>query len=511
MIHFKNRRINLLVTPNHRMFIFNTSKKHRKLLVESAQKSSQRSIFFMPEVRWFGKEEEQFDISGYGKVNTKDLMYILGIFIGDGFVAYQEKQIKTKTGLPREEYLKKSNEEITGRFKEIEKCGNHISISHGYRIFFDIPENDRCRKKVEAALSRLGIKYHCHKGKAGTHLYFTSKIFIKIFTQCGHGAHNKHIPPWALGYSSKYLKYLWDGLMDSDVSQGIIYHTVSEKLVSDICELGIKLNFKPNIHKRHSISFLSGRKIEGNAYCISFGKSSKSISRHRIKTVEYSGDVWCLKLKENKNFIVEREGKLDFCGNTDEVYGDIERGSFTEDSPIKPNSPYAASKAAADLLIKAYVRTYSFPAIIIRPCNNYGPWQYPEKLIPVIINRALQNQKVPVYAKGLNVREWLYVSDCAEAILLLLKKAKTGEVYNVGSGHRQKNIDVVKQILKILDKPVTQIEFVKDRLGHDWRYALDSSKVRKLGWKPKTSFSSGLENTVTWNISNRKWLMGKTK
>ena len=195
--------------------------------------------------------------------------------------------------------------------------------------------------------------------------------------------------------------------------------------------------------------------------------------------------------------------------STDECYGEIKKGKFTEDSPLKPNSPYAASKAAADLLIKAYIRTYNFPAIIIRPCNNYGPWQYPEKLIPVIINNAMQNKKVPVYANGLNVREWLYVSDCAEAILFLLKKAKTGEIYNIGSGHQEKNIDVVKRILKILGKPISLIEFVKDRPGHDFRYALDTSKIRKLGWRPKASFSSGIKMTVDWNIANRKWLTNK--
>jgi dTDP-glucose 4,6-dehydratase len=196
--------------------------------------------------------------------------------------------------------------------------------------------------------------------------------------------------------------------------------------------------------------------------------------------------------------------------STDEVYGDIEKGKFREDSPLKPNSPYAASKAAADLLIRSYVRTYDFPAIIIRPCNNYGPWQYPEKLIPVIVNNAVQNKKVPVYARGLNVREWLYVSDCAEAILFLLNKAKIGEIYNIGSGHWENNIDVVKRILKILDKSVSMIEFVKDRLGHDWRYALNSAKVKKLGWKPKVSFDFGLKMTVEWDIVNRKWLKAKS-
>ncbi len=197
--------------------------------------------------------------------------------------------------------------------------------------------------------------------------------------------------------------------------------------------------------------------------------------------------------------------------STDEVYGDIERGKFREDSPLKPNSPYAASKAAADLLIRSYVRTYNFPAIIIRPCNNYGPWQYPEKLIPVVINNAMHNRRVPVYANGLNVREWLYVSDCAQAILFLLKKGNVGETYNIGSGHQEENISVVKQVLGILDKPVTLIEFVGDRLGHDWRYALESSKANRLGWKPKVRFSCGLKSTVAWNVVNRGWLASKSK
>lgn len=195
--------------------------------------------------------------------------------------------------------------------------------------------------------------------------------------------------------------------------------------------------------------------------------------------------------------------------SSDEIYGDIEKGKFREDSPLRPNSPYAASKAAADLLIKSYVRTYSFPAIIIRPCNNYGPWQYPEKLIPVVICKALNNNKVPVYAKGLNMREWLYVEDCVRGILIIMKDGRIGEIYNLGSGQEKKNIGVVKAILDILKKPQSLIQLVKDRPGHDWRYALSSSKVRNLGWSPKVSFAWGIEKTVVWNIVNRKWLMDK--
>lgn len=192
--------------------------------------------------------------------------------------------------------------------------------------------------------------------------------------------------------------------------------------------------------------------------------------------------------------------------STDEVYGDIEKGKFSEDSPIRPSSPYAAAKAAADLLIMSYMRTFGFPAIIIRPSNNYGPWQYPEKLIPVTIRNILDNKKTPVYAKGGNVREWLFVSDCAEAIFLVLKKGKLGEIYNVGSGQEFRNIDVVKKIIKFLGKKDDLIEFVKDRLGHDIRYSLNSRKIKSsLRWHAKENFSDGLIKTIAWYAYHKAW------
>ena len=192
--------------------------------------------------------------------------------------------------------------------------------------------------------------------------------------------------------------------------------------------------------------------------------------------------------------------------STDEVYGEIRQGRFSEDSLLRSNSPYAASKAAADLLIKSYIRTYNFPAIIIRPSNNYGPWQYPEKFIPVIIYKALKNKKVPVYAQGLNVREWLYVKDCIEGILKILNKGKLGEIYNLGSRERKRNIDVAKKVLHILGKPENLIQFVKDRPGNDYRYSLNSSKISKLDWKPRTDFETGIRKTVSWYKQNLDWL-----
>ncbi len=198
--------------------------------------------------------------------------------------------------------------------------------------------------------------------------------------------------------------------------------------------------------------------------------------------------------------------------SSDEVYGQIAKGKFSEDSPLNPSSPYAASKAAADLLIKACIRTYNFPAIIIRPCNNYGPWQYPEKLIPLAVLKILRQQKVPLYARGKNIREWLYVDDCAKGIMKILEKGKIGQIYNLGSNEEKQNIDVVKSILKILRAPEKRIEFVKDRPGHDLRYSLDSRKTcGEIGWNPEIKFEEGIEFTVRWSLEHKNWLFSKHK
>ncbi len=196
--------------------------------------------------------------------------------------------------------------------------------------------------------------------------------------------------------------------------------------------------------------------------------------------------------------------------STDEVYGDIEKGEFFEDFPLVPSSPYSASKAAADLLIKSYIRTYNFPAIIVRPSNNYGPWQYPEKLIPRAILTVLKGGKIPVYAKGKNVREWLYVEDCARGILKIMESGRMGEVYNIGSGQEKENIYIVKTLLKAMKADSDGFEFVRDRPGHDIRYKLNSDKLKKeVNWESKVKIDDGLKLTVNWCVKNRRWLEGK--
>ena len=196
--------------------------------------------------------------------------------------------------------------------------------------------------------------------------------------------------------------------------------------------------------------------------------------------------------------------------STDEVYGDLPLDRpdlfFTEDTPIHTSSPYSSSKASADLLVMAYNRTYGLPTTISRCSNNYGPYQFPEKLIPLMIMNALDDKKLPVYGDGLNIRDWLYVEDHCKAIDLILQNGRIGEVYNIGGHNEMKNIDIVKLILKYLDKPESLITFVTDRKGHDRRYAIDPAKIHKeLGWLPETMFADGIKETIQWYLDNKSW------
>ena len=191
--------------------------------------------------------------------------------------------------------------------------------------------------------------------------------------------------------------------------------------------------------------------------------------------------------------------------STDEVYGSTEKGSFNENSLLEPNSPYSASKAGADMIVRAYNKTFGVPTLITRSSNNYGPCQHTEKFIPLFITNLLQNKKVPLYGDGLNVRDWLFVMDNCEAIDTVFHKGIIGEIYNIGGDCEKKNIDVVKNILKLTNKGEEFIEYVKDRLAHDRRYSLDSSKIKELGWKQSTDFNQGLKQTVEWYKNNEQW------
>lgn len=191
--------------------------------------------------------------------------------------------------------------------------------------------------------------------------------------------------------------------------------------------------------------------------------------------------------------------------STDEVYGSILKGSFKEDAPLNPSSPYSASKAGGDRLAYSYFITFHLPVIIIRPSNNFGPYQYPEKFIPLFITNAIEGKELPLYGDGKNIRDWFYVEECCDAIYFILKKGIKGEVYNIAGNCEQKNISVAKMILKELNKPESLIKYVKDRPGHDRRYALNITKIKRLGWQPSNNFKSYLKNTIKWYMNNEWW------
>lgn len=191
--------------------------------------------------------------------------------------------------------------------------------------------------------------------------------------------------------------------------------------------------------------------------------------------------------------------------STDEVFGEIEEGKFTEESPIQPRSPYSAAKAAGDLLVASYYNTYQLPVITTHCCNNFGPYQYPEKLISLAITNLLEGKNVPVYGDGLQVREWIYVRDHSKAIDFILKYGELGETYSFGSGVEKPNIETIRTIIKEVGETEDRIEYVTDRPGHDRRYSIDSSKIRSLGWQPEYDFESAIKETIQWYIKNKPW------
>ncbi|MEI6285467.1 MAG: dTDP-glucose 4,6-dehydratase [Bacillota bacterium] len=264
--------------------------------------------------------------------------------------------------------------------------------------------------------------------------------------------------------------------------------------------------YKVDISDRAAIAEIFAKEqIGADDYCVNFAAEShvdRSIENPEIFiTTNITGTQVMLDA-------CKRSGIRKYLQvSTDEVYGSLgATGFFTEETPLQPNSPYSASKTGADCMVRAYFETFGLPVNITRCSNNYGPYHFPEKLIPLIISNALEDKDLPVYGDGLQIRDWLHVTDHCEAIDCVLHNAKVGEVYNIGGNNEMANIDIVKLILIALGKPESLIKYVKDRLGHDRRYAIDAGKIKRdLGWEPKYTFEQGIKETIQWYLDNRKW------
>lgn len=510
MINMRSTRVNFKVTPNHRM-LFETNRAGR-LLFREARKLA--SVNILPKGKWKGRY----------KLNS-NFMYLLGVFIGNGIVVYHDKILANKSGYSKAEYLHAGRDKVTGLFITPIIIGNPQNrTSYSYRIFLDVPVKDKGRQRLEETLTELNINWRVHSGKAGEHIYFSLKKLGDIFMDCGRGALNKTIPDWILDADQESLRALFDGLIDAyghwvsgrGNSQNARFYTSSLRLVENFAELCIKLGFIPHVSKRESKeNYFEGRLIKGkNSYIVTVSTVNRSIRTekklHQISLTQCKGKIWCVKVPENNNFLVEREGVFAFCGNTDEVFGSLEleeKSKFSERTLYDPRSPYSASKAGSDHLARAYHYTYGLPVTITNCSNNFGPYQFPEKFISLAITNLMEDKKVPIYGDGLNIRDWLYVEDHCRAIDLVLAEGKVGETYLVGGmSELISNIEIVRKILRLMGKDESHIEFVKDRPGHDRKYNVDWSKINKeLGWEPKYSFSAYLEKTVEWYKEHKDW------
>ncbi|KPJ69775.1 hypothetical protein AMJ44_02375 [candidate division WOR-1 bacterium DG_54_3] len=481
------------VTPNHSIydcdFNLTTPLKNPEILG-------------MRNINHISKKKKYLNYSGD---KLKALLRLLGGYISEGWTSYNQKN-----------------------------GSHHFGIANA---------NKQWILNLKEDLKLLGYNPNITKTKGNLYqLIISNKGFFNfVRKEAGFGSHGKFIPSFVFQlrkeWQKEFLKtaVFGDGETIKNKNYSTIrYTTVSEKMAVGLSLLLTLLGYNYSVVK-------DGR---FNAYTFNFGGDhTVSLLKKSYQEIDYDGYVYDISVDKLKNFAcgvgnvvvhnthVDRSilsagsfVQTDVYGtyvlleavkkfkieryihiSTDEVYGSIEHGSFTEDSSLHPNSPYAASKAGGDLLVRAYYKTYDLPVLITRSSNNYGPYHYPEKIIPLFITNALQDKKLPLYGDGKNVRDWLYVEDNCEAIDLVLRKGEAGEVYNISGENEKQNIEITKFILKELGKSEDLIKFIKDRPGHDRRYSLDCSKIKGLGWAPRTDFEEGLRTTIRWYHNNRGW------
>jgi dTDP-D-glucose 4,6-dehydratase len=514
MVHFKHKSDDLMVTPNHRMYFL----KNKKIQIGEAKSICDKHGQTYLRGNKSGKESD-INIEGLGLLPSKEVFYLSGIFIGDGFLANQVKLTRNKSGLKREDYLSKCRSNL-GQFKKLSHIGdNEYSKSECYRIYFDVPEKDKARKKLEKTLNVLKINWYPEKNSSEEHIYFSSKEWSNYFSQFGQYAENKTIPDWMFDYDHSILRELYNGIIDSDgyrnnSGTGILT-TTSYSLVQKCCILGYSLNFymKFSSYKQPNNlpQFKDGREIKSRkkSYQVFFNTQNIGCGNEKYHIDNYKGKIWCLTVEDNKNLIVERNGLLKISGNTDEVYGDSS-GTHTEKSVLNPSNPYSSTKAAADMLILAWARTYKIPYVIVRPSNNYGIGQYVEKLIPKACKFLSLGRKIPLHDGGTPMRTWLHASDTAEAILTIIEKGRANEIFNIAGDYEDSNLNIITKILRVYydSKNINILNYIDlnyRRLGHDIRYQIDDSKLRKLGWKPKTDFDKVLPNIISYYKENFIW------
>ena len=481
------------VTPNHSIYDCNFN-------ITTPQKNPE--LLCMRNINHISKKEKYLHFSG---LKLKALLRILGAYISEGWTSYNKANGCYHFGIAN-----KSKEWILSLKQDLKLIGHNPNVT-----------------KTKDNLYQLVIS---SKG-----------FFDFVRRKAGFGSHGKFIPSFIFQLKKQLQKeflkaaILGDGeTIKNKNYQTIRYTSVSQKLATGLSLLLTLLGYNYSVSKDKRF----------NAYTFCFGGDyTISLLNKEYQEIDYDDYVYDVSVDSLENFVcgvgnivvhnthVDRSimeagsfVRTDVYGTyvlleavrkyriarlvhigTDEAYGSVEKGSFKEEDPLSPSSPYAASKAAADLLVKSYYVTYNLPVIITRSSNNFGPYQHPEKLIPLFITNAMDNEYLPLYGDGMNVRDWLYVIDNCSAIDLVLHKGRIGEVYNIGADNEKANIEITRTILRLLNKPESLIKLVQDRPGHDRRYALNSTKIRRLGWKTSYDFEEAMKETVEWYINNEDW------
>jgi len=403
-------------------------------------------------------------------------------------------------------------------------------VSHSYGIFFDIPENDKCRGKVEDILKRNNIEYHTYKNKKNnqSRIFFSSKILFNIFNRCGHNAKEKTIPRWSLDYAPKYLKYLLQGLLDSDGNRINTISTVSDFLIRDVIELCIKLGYSARFKKKYNKSILEGRKLEGESYDLRISKTPRLAFKKNISRVNYDGIIWCLKVKDNENFLILREGITVFSGNTNKVYGEnvdkiplkeldkryiydgITGVSESMSVDLTGHTPYGVSKLVGDLYVQEYSYIYKMRTAVFRMSCTYGTRQFgleEQGWVAWFIIATLFNRPITIYGNGKQVRDMLYADDLVDAFNCFINSGLERGLFNIGGG-----VNNTISLLEFLDE-LERLSGRRPKVNFsDWRpsdqkvYISDTSKLENtLKWKAKTSVRDGIKKLFDWVKSNENY------
>jgi nucleoside-diphosphate-sugar epimerase len=502
MHKFQNSQQDQLITPNHNILF---EKNDGKIDFIRSELLGNNMKYYIPQgFPSIGCKDEKI-IIGETSYNTKDIFYLCGLYIGDGYSSESIKKIVNKSGLNRNDYLSKCRSD-KGTFtsnKNILKTKNYTKC-HSNRIFLAIPEMDKARKLTVECLTRLGIKFKEYPNC----LYFSSKSFVKFFDEFGHSANLKRIPEWVLQYDHSILKYLYRGLIDSDgyykYKNIESFSTVSMELKDQMMILGILLgkNVSFSTRRIRKSKLKTGREIIGKyqSHELHFSTRKKYVSNKKLKVINYSGKVWCLKIENNHNFAVCRNGKLFFSGNTSEVYGQVR----VEDTPIKetqkidPINVYAISKLAQEKLCKSYWLSYGIPVIITRAFTYINPRR------PDIFSSAFARQVVEVergerekivHGNLDSTRTIVDVRDIMEAYWVASQKCEWGEEYNIGGTNTLTVGEFLKELIKHANISIeTEVDPKLLRPVDVTMQIPDTTKfTRSTGWTPKRNLSDSIQ------------------